>query len=470
FEAQLSSSDFPNSYSGNQSSRTTSALSAFFGLSYGTTYYVRVLTANWVGVESGFLSSVSTVTLGLPPVPWALAGTALGISSVSWSWAHAGARDGYFIVSSSGGILSDHLSSGSTSWVEPGLSTNTMHGRSIAAFNTVGASTTSLVSVYTLAATPAQFIPITVHVTSMTLQWLSEGNPLGTTYYMEHWTAGGSTTTTSFDVTTAALTGLFSSTTYFLRLRARNGDAIYSQETSLSTATPAAAISSQTISYESATVIFVPVRGEIRLDIPAGSFAETVSVVLKEPSSVPSPAHQSGEFTATGAAVDIGNDRNFQPLKEVTLTMSYRDEDIAGLNEARLIVARYDLEESIWVPLVSETNADHNKVTARTKHFSVFQVMQASPASALDAPRAFPNPFRPLWGHSSITLSNLPSGTSIKIYSLSGSLVREMSANASGMASWDGLTASGEKAASGVYFVFFDAAGKSKTVKIAVER
>ena len=92
---------------------------------------------------------------------------------------------------------------------------------------------------------------------------------------------------------------------------------------------------------------------------------------------------------------------------------------------------------------------------------------------SLDGVKYYPNPIQPSKGqsYSSMQFSNISAGTHIKIYTLLGQAVRELEADASGIAVWDGKNNSGEKAASGVYIVYMeDGDGNKKRIKIAVER
>ena len=101
--------------------------------------------------------------------------------------------------------------------------------------------------------------------------------------------------------------------------------------------------------------------------------------------------------------------------------------------------------------------------------FSLIVVNKVS----LDDVKYYPNPLQPSKGphYSKMQFSNIPPGTSIKIYTMLGQVVRELKADASGTAVWDGKNNSGENAASGVYVAYMeDGAGNKKRIKIAVER
>ena len=92
---------------------------------------------------------------------------------------------------------------------------------------------------------------------------------------------------------------------------------------------------------------------------------------------------------------------------------------------------------------------------------------------SFDDVKYYPNPIQPSKGlnYSKMNFSNMPSGTRIKIYTMLGQAVRELKADASGTAVWDGKNNAGEKVASGVYIAYMeDGSGNKKRIKIAVER
>jgi hypothetical protein len=91
-------------------------------------------------------------------------------------------------------------------------------------------------------------------------------------------------------------------------------------------------------------------------------------------------------------------------------------------------------------------------------------------ASDLSMARAYPNPFLPFEGQAFMSLDTIPAGTSVKIYTIHGELVRDLVASASGEAQWDGTNDAGEKVASGVYFALLSTGSETKTVKVAIQR
>jgi C1A family cysteine protease len=87
----------------------------------------------------------------------------------------------------------------------------------------------------------------------------------------------------------------------------------------------------------------------------------------------------------------------------------------------------------------------------------------------LDSAKIFPNPFNPRNGQ--CTINNLTSDADIKIYTITGELVRHLVySSSSGHATWDGRNDNGTGVASGVYIVLISNNSGKKVLKIAVQR
>ena len=84
--------------------------------------------------------------------------------------------------------------------------------------------------------------------------------------------------------------------------------------------------------------------------------------------------------------------------------------------------------------------------------------------------KAYPNPYRPDRTSGAMTIGPIPADSEVKIYSLSGELVREIRASSIGAAEWDARNQSGESVSSGVYLAHIRGGGGSKTVKLVIQR
>ncbi|MFC1679179.1 fibronectin type III domain-containing protein [Elusimicrobiota bacterium] len=172
-----------NGYSGNLSSTTFNLAAVFVGLSPGATYFAEVRATNGDSVPTAYTALGSILTVGLES-PGAFAGTALGVSSISWTWSDMSGETGFKVVSLDGGSVSGDRSADSTSWIETGLQPNTTYTRQIVAFAATDASTSAAVTVYTAAQPPTGSAAV-VHQTSATLSWSLNGNPAGTVAELE---------------------------------------------------------------------------------------------------------------------------------------------------------------------------------------------------------------------------------------------------------------------------------------------
>lgn len=208
----------------------------------------------------------------------------------------------------------------------------------------------------------------------------------------------------------------------------------------------------------------------ITLEIPANAFSEAVTLTARLPSSFAAAVSNIASLKGTNVGVEITTDKSLQPQKTISLVFTYQDADVQGLTEDRLVVAYYDETGGRWVPIPSTADPANNKVTGRTNHFTVFQVVELAPAPALNAAFVYPNPLRPGQGHTQMNLTNLPADTRILIFTPTGEKVRELTTDNTGRAAWDGLNEDGEKVASGVYLALIRKGSEKETVKIAVER
>lgn len=90
-------------------------------------------------------------------------------------------------------------------------------------------------------------------------------------------------------------------------------------------------------------------------------------------------------------------------------------------------------------------------------------------APNLSNTKAYPNPFKPSSGHDRIVFMNLTEGSTVKIYTLSGKLVKKIKGQTGGMAEWDVRNKRGKKVSSGIYiYLITNKSGEEKKGKIAI--
>ena len=140
-------------------------------------------------------------------------------------------------------------------------------------------------------------------------------------------------------------------------------------------------------------------------------------------------------------------------------------------SENQLILARFDATRNSWLPLPSTRDTFNKTVTAYTDHFSLFQIMGMAGNGDLTQITAGPNPLRlGMNPAQSITFRNCPAQARLRVYTPRGGLLRELRADAAGLAIWDGRNGSGRTVASGIYLVLIESSGSKKILNVAIER
>ncbi len=167
----------------------------------------------------------------------------------------------------------------------------------------------------------------------------------------------------------------------------------------------------------------------------------------------------------TADAYDSTGQRWVAPLAQsVPLTLTYPDASghgiIDGINLRAKTLAVWWLDEAqnIWVKQWgASVNTSARTVTYPASHFSVYSLFASIDTDVTDA-YAYPVPFRPNDGNparygswaTGISFVNLPSDGTIKIYTLSGQLVRSLGIS-SPLMTWDVRNSDGQQVASGLY-------------------
>jgi len=216
----------------------------------------------------------------------------------------------------------------------------------------------------------------------------------------------------------------------------------------------------------SSEIAINPPSGQIKVNISAGTFSQAVNVVL---STGVVPASTNPTIKVGNICLEITNSLNLQPGKPVIITVNYRDSDIAGLDVSKLALCRYDKVNNIWIPLPTTMDTVNKVITAPTDHFSTYVVVQLAPAADLASVKAYPMPYYPARGN--LTVENLTSNATIKIYTITGELDKTVGyASSNGVATWDGKNNNGSIVASGVYIMYIEGPSGKQRLKIAVER
>lgn len=170
---------------------------------------------------------------------------------------------------------------------------------------------------------------------------------------------------------------------------------------------------------------------------------------------------------------------NFSVPVGLSLPYSATNGFIDGASQARSnSLALWVLNESadLWVK-VPGASVGAGQVTAPLQHFSVYGLL-ASEDQNTSQVYPYPIPWRPFTDNparygtlsAGITFANLPQAGTIKIYTVSGELVRELPLTGSPSVVWDGKNSVGSYVSSEVYLWVVQSGPNRKTGKLMVVR
>lgn len=270
----------------------------------------------------------------------------------------------------------------------------------------------------------------------------------------------------------AVISGLLTSTTYSIRVRARNLDGVitpYSNVLTTSTfngGAPPGAVGAFLTANQQATIEGSLGNGRtIRMFVPAGTFPVPVFIAISSHNTTQVPVNPCGNINV---GIHITMTPKVQPEKPVLLTLGYLPAELGAVPTSQAALMRYDPAAARCVPL--ETTFGANTFTAKLNHFSMFQLAQVVPQANPDFALIFPNPFYPTKGHGYVTFSQLPRDTRVEIFTLRGESVWEGRTNGSGLLTWNGVNRFGRPTASGVYLAVAEHDGRKHVYKVAVVR
>ncbi|HEX4048460.1 MAG TPA: hypothetical protein VH309_11525, partial [Elusimicrobiota bacterium] len=425
-----------------------------------------------------------------------------GVSSITWYWSPSTGALAYQVFSATNGAVSPILSSATLSYVQTGLSTNTLYTDYVYAFDVPASTTSAPYTEYTLAAqtTGLTLVALAVPPASgiltptETVSWGANGNPAGTNYTVLWWTNLTSTITLSTGTTTALVPNLYGGSTLYFTVQAANfsgstapydatffapgfGSGIPSLTVTQSTFVP---VSAQVlpVGYSGIVTFVVPNTagtgsGVISVQIASGTFAQAVTLNVSTPAAnspfpavggqvqdLPNPIHLTITADSFGAPQ--------QPLLPVLLSVNYAAANFSA-NETTLDISRYDTVRGLWIPLA--TTKQGPALTALTDHLTSFAVLSVGSATSLSSITVGPNPLRPILNPGSLmTFRNLPAGCRVRIFSYLGENITDMIADGSGVVAWNGRNHVGSFVASGVYIVLIEGAGTKRKMRVAIER
>ena len=419
------------------------------------------------------------------PAPQNVSPIMIGLSSITWSWSPVVGVSSYNVYSATDSAFLANLPAAASSFTLTGLPVNTTEALTIGAVNVLGNQGTTNSPSYAVtlapqltqnANTPAE----TVFSSSISVTYAICSNCAG--YLLEASTAPDFTGVLSSSLTEntalSALTlpSLYPETTYYLRLGALNWALSPNYISLSSTATLAISQALQVISSSGGVVAFFGHDGLATVNFPPNAFSEPVTVVVATPtlSDLSCQMPPGKPMTDEGVGITVTLNPAVEPPVNISIpiSISYANAVLPpGVQPQNFFIARCDLNVGTWIPLISNSDTSQELVTAATDRFSAFEIMGLGVlAASVQEIQISNNPIRPARGITNTTFSNLPANASLEIYTISGLLVKRLTADATGVAKWDATNSAGRGVASGVYFVFVRGNGTQTTLKVAVQR
>ncbi|MDD5688205.1 MAG: carbohydrate-binding protein [Elusimicrobia bacterium] len=177
-----------------------------------------------------------------------------------------------------------------------------------------------------------------------------------------------------------------------------------------------------------------------------------------------------GELTFKESAPEL-EDQVF--TRAVNITIPYTTADIGTLNEDGLRIYYWTGTDWDLVTGLQTVDKTNNTVTATVKHFSTYRILGSYLSADMSNIKVYPNPYNPATAVlGKLKVMNLPVNSIMKLYNVSGGLVRELKEidfGNLGWLEWDGKNADGDKVGRGIYvYQINDSAGNKKTGKIGL--
>ena len=455
------------------------------GLSTNTRRSVMVsaLTSSNNTILEGPLSQGASVfTLAAPPLPANPAVSNISTNSFVGSWQPNGNPIGtqytMQVLDDAGVLLASATTTSSFNGAFSGFShTSQPFTARVVATNGDGVNTTPVVlgSSSTLAMAPLGLFVTATTPSSISVSWSNQNNGSTTTYQVTYTSDAFQDTHILFsfaqkiNTTSATITGLLTSTTYQIQVVAANEFGAQSAPSNAITTAPfnggvSLGQLGVQVDHLQTTLLQGSVAGgrQVSLFVPSNSFTNDTFLTLS--TFTPTVPCSGG----TPITLQIDPSPALEPLTPLTLTLGYSASELTNPSQATLMRIT-DTGECVPVKTVVDTKTQI--LTAQLNHISQYQVAQVAGATSADTTFVFPNPLYLSRGQGYFTFSQMPAGSRVRVFTMRGEVLADMTANDSGIATWAAVNKQNRIVASGVYLVAVEAPNKSKKIlKVVVLR
>ncbi|MBN1622145.1 MAG: T9SS type A sorting domain-containing protein [Endomicrobiales bacterium] len=206
-----------------------------------------------------------------------------------------------------------------------------------------------------------------------------------------------------------------------------------------------------------------------KLDIPSGAINNNISSVNISINSCISAPKLPQNLARVGNVVDL-SPSGMEFEQEVTLSLPYKNSDLIDYDITSpevLKIYYYDTADAQWIELTRDSIDTVNRlISVKISHFSLY-ALGSEIVSRIEDVEIYPNPFKSTI-HTTITFS-VPLGAEVKIFTLSGELIKELSdSNETGKILWDATNSANNRLSSGVYICRITKGSSSVIKKLAI--
>lgn len=387
--------------------------------------------------------------------------------SITWQWIPIANANHYRVKDAATGTdLSGPLSS-TTSWKQNGLAPNALRKVVVEVVGNYGDRRTSAPAEAVTLANPPVHLTVSPRPEEMVfLEWSANGNPPSTVYLLE-----SSINHVDFDVladsTERAIDvgPLIPGLTYTFRVTAKNAVGALSSPLVMDYNH----MSQEVVGAAGGTASHYFTDNEnVKVTVPPNAFASFVVFTFnKELNS--NEAKVVGKSAIPFApykiySIDTGG---IQPSVKVDLDLDLGLPPETPVSDPKnTFLARYDSENSVWIPLPSQVT-ETGQIHTQTPHFSLFQVFVSTPQATSNNAVVFPNPYRTRENVGvPLSIAYLPANQTLGIYSMEGTHMGDFQADATGLFQWN---IQPKEIPSGVYLVVIGRGSGAKTLKVVIE-
>lgn len=214
------------------------------------------------------------------------------------------------------------------------------------------------------------------------------------------------------------------------------------------------------------------------MTIPAGAL-DTNDSLLQSVDTTPPAASGGMELFGIAINITLGSGKtefNKAVTLKFTVNLAQINSRLSGKSVSLVKLAYFNGVR--WV-VIADSSLTGNEVTAKVAHLTKFAVVITSPQTDFSNILVYPNPFNPtMASHASagITFDGITENSTIRIYDVSGALIKTISPGTSanqgnGVATWNGKNEDNDDVGMGLYiYVITDTAGRKAKGKIGIQR